>query len=134
MILAEVMDALAGALDGVGGLRGYGWPVDTVTPPAGIVGYPELIAFDATYQRGSDTWTVPVWVVVGKASTRAARDALSAFVAGSGARSVKAALEAGPYTVLDDVHVVSAEPDLYSLAGVEYLAAKFTVNIIGTGA
>jgi hypothetical protein len=97
MNLADVMDAVGDRLDTIAGLRVFAYPPGSVTPPAAVVSYPEGIEFDATYGRGSDRMTLPVVVVVGKASDRAARDKLGAYCDGSGASSVKAVLESGEY-------------------------------------
>jgi hypothetical protein len=77
---------------------------------------------------------LPVVVLVGKVSARASRDDLARFCDGSGADSVKAVLEAGSYTALDTVRVTKAEFDIIAMAGVEYLAATFTIDVTGQGA
>ena len=44
---------------------------------------PTVIEFDATFRRGSDRAEFPVWFVVGRNDPKAARDALSAIIAGA---------------------------------------------------
>lgn len=138
MNLADVMDQVGAQLDTIDGLRVSPFPPDQVNPPFAIVTYPEDINFDATYERGADTMTLPVIVGVGKVSDRASRDKLAAYCQGTGATSVKAVLEAGveagAYTAFDSLRVQMAEFDLIKIAAVEYVAATFTLDIIGTGA
>ena len=133
MNLADVMDEVAAALGTITGLRVHAHPPGQVHPPAAVVSYPETYTFDGTYGRGMDRLTLPVVVVVGKASDRGARDALAAYADGSGARSVKAVVEAGTYTACDTAVVTGAEFDVVTIGGQDYLAALFTVDITGQG-
>jgi len=134
VILSEVMDELANALEGIPGLQVDAHPVGTVVVPQAIVSYPTNINFDETYGRGMDRMEGNVIVVVGKTIDIATRTAISAYCDGSGDQSIKAALEGATYTALDLVRVVSAEFDSVIYAGVEYLAAMFTLDITGPGA
>ena len=93
MDLAAVMDELGDRLATINGLRVHRWPPDNISPPAAIVSYPDSYEFDSTYSRGMDRVEVPVVVVVGKVSERAARARLSGYIAGSGPASVKHVLE-----------------------------------------
>lgn len=133
MDLADVMQAVADRLDTITGLRVYPYPPDLVQPPAAVVTYPEEYVYDATYGRGMDRMTLPVIVMVGRVSDRASRDAIGAYANGSGASSIKAVVEAGTYTAFDTVRVTGAEFDIVSVAGVEHLAATFTLDIAGPG-
>lgn len=134
MNLAEIMDDLAGALDTIEGLRVFPYWADRITPPAAVVQWPEEYNFDATYGRGSDRITVPVTVLTGKIDARSARNVLAAYADGSGTFSVKATLEAGTYTAFDSLRVVSVEFEVMTVASVDYLAGRFNIDIIGTGA
>lgn len=134
MNLANVMDEVAAQIDTIAGLRAFGWPRDNVSPPAAIVSYPEDYNFDATYGRGMDRLTLPVIVVVGRVSDRKARDRLGAYCDGSGTSSIKAVVEAGTYTSLDEVRVTGIEFDAIDIAGVTHVAAAFSLDIAGQGA
>jgi len=139
MDLAAVMDELGDRLATINGLRVHRWPPDNISPPAAIVSYPDSYEFDATYSRGTDRVEVPVIVVVGKVSERAARARLSRYVAGSGPASVKHVLEragdpAQPYTAIDSLRVTRVDFDVVTIAGTDYLAATFTVDIAAKGA
>lgn len=133
MNLADVMDEIAARLDTLAGLRVSSHPPGSITPPAAIVAYPETYTFDETYVRGIDRMTLPVVLVVGKASDRAARDALAAYVDGSGASSIKALIEGGTYTTFDTVRVTGVEFDPITIGGTEYMAALFDLDIAGQG-
>lgn len=135
MDLGAVMDEIGDQLDTITGLRVYRYPSDNPAVPAAIVSYPDTYTYDATYARGMDRIAdLPVIVLVGKVSDRASRDAIAAYVGGSGASSVKAVVEAGEYTAFDVVTVTGVEFDVIGIAAVEYLGATFTLDIAGTGA
>lgn len=133
MNLANVMDAVSDRLDTIDGLRCFAYPPGSVTPPAAVVSYPGDYTFDETYGRGSDRLTLPVVLVVGKATDRTSRDALGAFCDGSGVKSVKAVLESGTYTAFDSLRVASIEFDVVTIAATDYLAAIFDIEIFGAG-
>lgn len=133
MIVSDLMDELATQLETISGLRCFAYPPDSLTPPAAVVSYPDVINYDATYGRGSDTLTLPVMVLVGRPTDRTARDLLSAYVDGSGSKSVKAVLEAGTYTAFDSIRVASAEIDVVTIGATPYLNAEFSVEITGSG-
>jgi hypothetical protein len=128
------MDQVTTQLDTIAGLRCFGYPPDNITPPAAIVTYPEEMLFDATYDRGADTITLPVIVAVGKVHDRATRNLIDAYCAGSGASSIKAVVEAGTYTAFDTVRVTRAEFDIVTIGSGDYLAAVFDLDVIGNGA
>lgn len=133
MNLASVMDELAEALSVIDGLRPFPYWASRVTPPAAIVGWPDPINYDSTMARGSDEFTLPVWIVVGQTDARSARDALAAYLDGSGTSSVKAALDGGTYTACDSVRVATARVESIAIAGIDYLAAVLDVEITGRG-
>lgn len=134
MNLNDVADELAGRLETIAGLRVSGHPPASVSPPAGIVSYPERVDFDATYGRGMDRipdW--PVMVVVGKATDRAARERIYEYTSATGANSIKAVIEGGTYTTFAEVRVATVEFDVVSIAATEYIAAIFHLDIAGGG-
>lgn len=133
MILADLMDEVGTALEAIDGLRVYPYYIDRVAPPAAVVGWPDPLTFDASFGRGSDRLTLPIYVVVGKVDARSARDQLSAYLAGSGVTSVKAAVDGGTYTEADSVTVREARVEVLTIASVDYLAAVFDVDCYGTG-
>lgn len=133
MNLNDVMDEVGAQLDTISGLRVFDYPAQRIEPPAGILDYPEII-FDETYGRGMDRMTLPVYIAVGQVSDRASRLTLAPYCSGSGSSSVKAVLEAGTYTAFDVLRVMSVDASaVLTVAGVEYAAALFDVDIIGQG-
>lgn len=136
MILSDVMDDVARRLNMIKGLRAYEFPPDKITPPAAVVSYPNAYDYDGTYRRGSDTMQLPVVAVVGRANDRAARDLISVYVDGDGPSSFKRVLEdkdLPAYTAFDSVRVTNVEFDVVTIASVDYIAALFDLDIIGSG-
>jgi hypothetical protein len=135
MNLADVIDNVRSALGTIPSLRVADWGAAKVTAPAGLVLPPEKIEFGLTYGAGCDRYP-DLWVMVlvdDPTNWRAWRE-LAPYVAGSGASSVRAALEGFAYTACDPqcVKVTSAEFDVVKYAGVSYLAAIFHLDLTGT--
>lgn len=134
MNVADVMDQLGDALDTITGLRVFRYPPETLTPPAGVVAYPETAQYAEAYGRGMDRLMVPIVVVLGKVSDRSSAIAMAAYLSGSGARSIKAVVDNyGSYTAMDSVTVTSAETDVFTMNGVDHIAATFEVDVVGRG-
>lgn len=134
MNLADVMQEVADQLDTIGGgLKVFGFPAYKITPPAAVVTYPENYNYDSTYARGMDRMTLPVVVLVGKVDDRTSRDRIAKYADGSGAASVKAVVESGTYTAFDSVRATGVEFDIVTMAGDEFLAATFSLDIVGKG-
>ncbi len=139
MDLYAVMTEVDARLKTITGLRvaEFGFP-GKVEPPAAVQYPPDRISFDQTYGRGLDVYEDHIVVVfVGMASTRAAMKTIAPYLAGTGTKSIKAKLDmsaSAPYTSCADLQVVWAELDIPKMAGVDYLAALFHCNILGTGA
>jgi hypothetical protein len=133
MNIVNVQDAIATQLDTITGLRVSAYPPDRITPPTAIVAWPDSYIYDETFVRGMDRLSLPVVVLVSKVSDRASRAELAAYCNGSGASSIKAVLESGSYSAFDTLRVQSVDFDVVSIAGTEYMAANFTVDVVGTG-
>lgn len=129
-----MMDELGDRLDQVDGLRVYRWPPSSVSVPAAVVSYPDLIDFDGAYTRGMDRMTLPVVVLVGKPSDRGARDVIARYCDGSGPASVKQLLDGGGWTAMDSVRVTQVEFTVVTVGTTDYLAATFELDIVGQGA
>ena len=130
--LGAVMDAIGTRLVGVTGLRVYDYAADAASPPAAIVALPTTVEYDAVMGRGADRVVIPVTVLVGKVSERAARDKLAAYVSGTGASSIKAAVEGSDATLggaAQTVRVAEARIDVVTIGAVEYLGASFDVEV-----
>jgi len=90
--ITNIRTGLATRLATITGLRTAATMPDLPNPPVAIV-IPDNISFDDTFQRGMDTLTFRIFLVVGRADERTAQNSLDAFCATSGASSVKAAVE-----------------------------------------
>lgn len=119
---------------GIQGLRIFPYWAERITPPAAVVQWPDPYSYDSTFARGADEVTLPITVMVGRLDARSSRDAVARFADGSGADSVKVAIESYEPTAYGAARVASVAFESISVASVEYLAATFQVNIIGSGA
>jgi hypothetical protein len=130
--LNAVMDAIGARLLGVTGLRVYDYAADGASPPAAIVSLPRRVEYDAVMGRGADRLVIPVTVLVGRVSDRAARDKLGRYISGTGASSVKTAIEGGDPPLggaAQTVRVTEATVDVVTIQAVEYLGASFDVEV-----
>lgn len=131
--LGAVMDAIGVRLAAITGLRVVDYPPDAVNPPMAIVSLPsDPIEFDSVAGRGADRVAVPISVLVGKVSDRAARDAIAGYLSGTGATSVKVAVEGADATLGGLVHTVrvtSARVDVVTVGSIDYLGASFDVEV-----
>jgi hypothetical protein len=145
--LNAVAAGLAAAVDAIDGVTTYSYTPDAVTVPAFYVG--EITTdFDAAMNRGLDELSIVCRMVVEKADMESAQHNLNRYMAGSGALSVKAALEAArgapgdlalpsadaPDGSCDDLRVrrISGHR-LYTVGTTVYLGCEFIVQIIGSG-
>lgn len=125
-----VMDAVGTALATITGLRVFDFAADGGSPPLASVGLPTEVTYDFTKGRGSDHLVLPITVLVGKVVDRSARDALAAYLAGSGAKSIKAAVDGNLGGACQTCRVRSARVDIVTLSGVEMLGATFDVAVV----
>jgi hypothetical protein len=89
--LSELRDGVATRLQTITGLRVTSFQPDAIRPPMAFV-LPDGVEFDLNANRGADTTTFLVTVIVGRADDRAAQANLDGYV--FGATSVKTAVEA----------------------------------------
>jgi hypothetical protein len=125
--LASTMDAIAQTLLSAGVVtKAYGWPNSGATPVSAIVSYPDEIEFDAVFGRGSDKAVFPVYIVCGAVHERSSRDVVSGYI--TGATGVKDALDGNLGGAVQTCRVTDCRVDKITLAGVEYLAARFELE------
>ena len=123
-----VMQAIADELVSAGVVENaYGWPVKQARPVCAIVGYPDALEFDATFGRGSDKATFPVYIVCGAVHDQSTRDVISGYI--TGATGVKDALDGDLSGAVQTARVTDCTIDTLTLAGVEYLAARFLIEV-----
>lgn len=127
-----VMDAIGTRLVGVTGLRVYDFAADAPAPPAAIVSYPTVVEYDVVAGRGADRAVFPVLILVSRISDRVGRDQLAQYLAGTGAQSVKTAIEGGTGDlggVAHTVRVTDASVDVVTVNAIDYLGASFNVEV-----
>lgn len=92
--VSALRDGLKTRLATISGLRAHDTFRAEISPPAAIVvpGDP-VVSFDSTMARGSDDFNFVITLLVANVVDRVAQDKLDAYLAGSGALSVKAAIE-----------------------------------------
>jgi hypothetical protein len=112
--------------------RIFDYVPDQVPTPCAVVGN-ITITFDEAQNRGLDMGEVDVIVIVSRMNERGAQDKLDGFLAGSGAGSVKAALETDRTLsgALATLRVVRAAPITIEVAGVTYFAYQYEVVLHG---
>jgi len=134
--LVDVAAELAVGLAAIEGLEIVQYlPKQVNDPPMAILAYADEGEFDLTYARGSDGYDpYPITVVVGDVYGPQTMAEISAFTAGSGPRSIRAAVDAieNP-TAFDFVKVNNFEITPLTFNRVEYLSAIFECTIVGSG-
>lgn len=133
--LSEVAVEIAERLALIDGLNAFHFQPGSISPPSAIVLNPNPgdLEYDRTYGRGLDRVTLPLVVFVGRADVRTSQELVRLYLDGSGAKSIKTALEAGPYASLHTIRVTVGGVDGYSLGGVEHLVALLDLDISGNG-
>ena len=129
---SQVRDGLKTRLQTITGLRAYDLIPDTVVPPCAVVGQLDF-TFDIDNARGLDQAQVDVLVIVQRFSERAGQDKLDGYLAGSGASSIKAAIE-GDRTLggtVNTLRVTGAEAGTYDSQGVTFLSYRYRITIWG---
>ena len=132
MIPSQVRDGLKTRLQTISGLRCYDLIPDQINPPTAIVGQLDF-TFDIDNARGLDLANVDVIVIVQRFSERAGQNRLDAYLAGSGAGSIKAAIE-GDKTLngaCQTLRVTSAESGSYESNGQIFLSYRYRITIYG---
>lgn len=138
MNLTGVLAELAAAVETIDLLKGRAhpfWP-DNVAPPTAVVGLPdpEDIELEISYQRGAWRMTVPIVVVDGRVSDRAAALNIGEYVSTDTPLSIKTAVEDYDlYSQIDSVMVTTAGFSVYTIARVDYIAAELEVDVLGSG-
>ena len=129
---SQVRDGLKTRLQTITGLRAYDLIPDAIVPPCAVVGQLDF-TFDIDNARGLDQAQVDVLVIVQRFSERAGQDKLDAYLAGSGASSIKAAIE-GDRTLggtVNTLRVTGAEAGTYESQGIQFLSYRYRITIWG---
>lgn len=118
-------------------LRVYPYGTKSVEAPAALFTLPDSIDYHQAYGTGASKITdAAVLVLVRDHARREAFKTLAAYCKATGVTSVKAALEgyAPAGAAWDALTVTSVDFDVISMAGADYLAALFHLDLFGTGA
>lgn len=86
----DIRTALASSLSSISGLRTSAYIPDNPNPPIAVV-MPERIDYDLNAQRGADTYTFSIMIIVSRSDERSAQRELDAYLIGD--RAIKAAVE-----------------------------------------
>lgn len=135
----DIRNGLKARLDTISGLRTHAFVVGDIAPPAAVIipGDPSrkgvfAIDFDATMGRGSDDYIFTVLLLVSNKVERVSQEALDAYLEGSGATSVKAAIE-GEKTLGGVCHFANVvgvrDYGLVTYGGQTYVGAEFIVEV-----
>jgi len=139
MDISAVRSALAtaaSAASGTTGLTCHGYVPDSVVEPCFFVGG-YRVDFDQAAARGSDRITFACRLLVSRSDDVSGQSVMDALLAGSGAGSLKAAIEADQTLggLVDWLHVTGVDAsDLVVHAGTTYYGAEITVEVDGDGA
>lgn len=129
--IAQIREGIATNLRTIAGLRTTDTVPDNPQPPVAIVS-PSSIQYDLSFQRGLDLHNFVVMIVVGRASERNAQRTLDLFCAGTGASSVKAAIESNRTLtgLVQDLRVTSMRNYGSTTIGeTTYLAVEFDLVV-----
>lgn len=127
----EIAEAI-GTVDRLRG-RAQHYSVRKLTPPAFLIDLPEEMNPHGTYQGGLSKWRVPFSVVVGAHQQESSEIELAEFTDEEGSRSVVRAVEDRIYTACSSLTVTQIVPVVMTFAGVQYLGALFSSDVVGKG-
>lgn len=131
--ITDLRKGIAANLATIRGLRTGNTVPDQPNPPVAIVSPDSTpVTFDIAMNRGLDQFRFTVTVIVGRADERSAQNALDAYCAGSGASSIKQAIELDRTLggVANDCRVTEISSyGSISINETQYLAAEFLVTV-----
>lgn len=91
--ISDLRTGIATNLATISGLRTSATIPDSINPPIAVV-MPNTITYDTAFARsGGDEYEFLVMVIVGRVDERTAQNRLDGYCSGTGASSVKAAIE-----------------------------------------
>jgi hypothetical protein len=130
--VTELRTGLANNLATIQGLRTTATVPDNINPPIAVV-MPNTITYDTSFARsGGDEYEFIVMLIVGRVDERTAQNRLDAYCSGSGASSVKAAIEKDKTLggKSFDCRVVSLRNyNQITVGDSTYLSAEFVVQV-----
>ena len=129
----SIESGIATNLGDISSLTVFGYVPDSIEPPTAVVGVVDNIEYDSTMARGADTYNIPVFLYVSRVDAQDAQDTLDAYLASSGASSVKAKVESDITLggVAQSVRVVEADNyGVYTINNIDYLGVEFMIEVI----
>jgi hypothetical protein len=91
--ISDLRTGIAANLATVAGLRTSATVPDSINPPIAVV-MPNSVTYDTAFARsGGDEYEFLVMVIVGRVDERTAQNKLDDYCSGTGANSIKAAIE-----------------------------------------
>jgi hypothetical protein len=136
MIPSTVRTNLKTALQTITGMRVFDYVPDSTNIPTNnafaIVGQLSM-NYDFTMNRGFDSATCQIIVVVGRMSEKDGQSRLDGLLQSSGSTSIKAAVEVDKTLggAVQTLRVVSASPGTITSANIDYLSYQYSVELIG---
>jgi len=127
--ISELRAGIKTNLATISGLRVSDFQPDNINPPVAIV-FPISVNYDDTFQRGMQTYTFSVQVIVGRVSERSGQNSIDAYCSSTGASSIKLAIESNKTLggKAFDLRVTDMRNYGELLVGeVNYLSAEFVV-------
>ena len=133
---STVRDNLKTALQTISGMRVFDYVPDSTNIPTNnafaIVGQLSM-NYDYTLNRGFDSASCQIIVVVGRMSERNGQERLDGLLASSGSTSIKAAVEVDKTLggAVQTLRVVSASPGTITSSNIDYISYQYSVELIG---
>jgi hypothetical protein len=130
--VSELRAGLATNLATISGLRTTPTVPDQINPPIAVV-MPSTITYDTAFARsGGDEYEFLVMVIVGRVDERTAQNKLDAYCSGTGATSIKTAIESNRTLggKAFDCRVTSLRNyNQVTVGDVTYLSGEFVVQV-----
>lgn len=126
----DIREGIDDRLATISGLRHSAVVPSTLNPPHAFVKR-SATTFGVSMD-GEDDVTFAITIAVDWTNPRTAQQALDEYLAGTGVKSIKAAIDEDSTLggVVDYAHVTTAEEDrIFTFGGTEYLAADLVVEV-----
>jgi hypothetical protein len=127
--ISELRAGIKTNLATISGLRVSDFQPDNINPPVAIV-FPISLNYDETFNRGMQTYTFAVQVIVGRVSERSGQSTIDSYCSSTGSNSIKLAIESDKTLAgkAFDLRVTDMRNYGELLVGeVNYLSAEFVV-------
>lgn len=131
--ISDLRTGIATNLATISGLRTSATVPDSVNPPIAVV-MPNSINYDTSFARtGGDDHEFIVLVIVGRVEERTAQNTLDAFCSGTGASSIKTAIESDKTLGGKALTLRCTQLRNYNqltVGDITYLSGEFVVQVI----